>query len=146
MITGESSYSCKRFLPNHLLYHVPQLNPDHDYSVPHEGAHINFVKSLEGIADGDFDVNYVHGSRASLLLHPSSPGTAAVQDVADGLVDIVIGPIWITGGRLKMTSFTMPIRELFLTHICNSPLIIFLATLSATILVPIYFQNTIRQC
>ena len=73
------------------------------------------------------------------------PGTAAVQDVMDGLVDIAIGPsiygmrflllahityaivycyerafahvlfpvsLFFYRGRLKMTSFTMPIRKL----------------------------------
>ena len=55
-------------------------------SVPHEGVHIDFVKSLQDISGGDFTVEYTHGSRASRLVHPSSPGTAAVQDVADGLV------------------------------------------------------------
>jgi len=83
----------------------------YDNAMPYEGVHINFVKSLQAVADGDFSVEYVHGSKASRKVHPSSPGTAAVQDVADGLVDIAIGPIWITGGRLKMTSFTMPIHH-----------------------------------
>lgn len=82
----------------------------YDNDMPYGGVHINFVKSLQNVADGDFTVEFIHGSKASRKVHPSSPGTAAVQDVADGLVDIAVGPIWITGGRLKMTSFTMPIH------------------------------------
>jgi len=80
-------------------------------TIPYEGVHINYVKSLQQISNGDFDVEFVHGSRASLSrMHPTSPGNAAIQDVADGLVDIVIGPIWITGARLKKTAFTMPVQ------------------------------------
>ena len=69
----------------------------YDNDVPYEGVHINFVNSLQAVSGGDFEVEYAHGSRASSKVHPSSPGTAAVQDVMDGLVDIAIGPIWITG-------------------------------------------------
>ena len=63
--------------------HVSYLNK---CSVPHEGVHIDFVKSLQDISGGDFAVEYIHGSRASRLAHPSSPGSAAVQDVVDGIV------------------------------------------------------------
>lgn len=83
----------------------------HRRSVPYEGVHINYVKALQEASDGDFTIDFIHGSRASRRVHPSSPGTAAVQDVADGLADIAIGPLWITGSRLRMTAFTMPIRE-----------------------------------
>jgi len=32
-----------------------------------------------------------------------------VQDIEDGLVDMAVGPFWITGQRLKIASFTLPI-------------------------------------
>ena len=51
----------------------------HNCSMPAEGVNLNFVHSLQGIAEGGFTVDYVHGSRASRVVHPSSPGTAAVQ-------------------------------------------------------------------
>lgn len=115
----------------------------YDNDVPYEGVHINFVNSLQAVSGWDFEVEYVHGSRASRKVHPSSPGTAAVQDVMDGLVDVAIGPTgrdffflrtsrmllclvikevicsciiscfsFFYRERLKMTSFTMPIRKL----------------------------------
>ncbi|KAL7533811.1 hypothetical protein ACHAXR_005454, partial [Thalassiosira sp. AJA248-18] len=90
------------------------MAPGEEYynnSVPYEGVHINYAKSLEAAAEGDFTLKFIHGSRASKVVHPSSPGNAAVQDVADGLVDIAIGPIWITVGRLQAVSFTMPIQQ-----------------------------------
>ncbi|KAL9181674.1 hypothetical protein ACHAXT_012017 [Thalassiosira profunda] len=83
----------------------------YDANVPPEGVHINFVNALQKMSDEDFTVSYVPGSRASAKVHPSSPGNAAVQDVVDGIADIAIGPIWITGGRLKKVTFTMPIHH-----------------------------------
>ena len=35
--------------------------------------------------------------------------TAAVQDIEDGLVDMSVGPFWITAQRLQMAAFTIPI-------------------------------------
>eukprot|EP00580_Thalassiosira_gravida_P005994 CAMPEP_0201655548 /NCGR_PEP_ID=MMETSP0493-20130528/46064_1 /ASSEMBLY_ACC=CAM_ASM_000838 /TAXON_ID=420259 /ORGANISM="Thalassiosira gravida, Strain GMp14c1" /LENGTH=670 /DNA_ID=CAMNT_0048132137 /DNA_START=1151 /DNA_END=3160 /DNA_ORIENTATION=- len=92
---------------------IPEVPGEEYYNntIPYEGVHINYVKSLQQISNGDFDVDFVHGSRASISrIHRGSPGNAAVQDVADGLVDIAIGPFWITGARLKRTAFTMPVQ------------------------------------
>lgn len=69
------------------------------------------MKAIERISGGDFKVEYTHGSRASHVVHPASGGTARVQDVADGLVDMSVAPIWITAERLRMTAFTVPIGE-----------------------------------
>jgi len=44
------------------------------------------------VSNGDIGgLNFTHVSRASNLEHPSSSYTAAVQDIANGLVDMV-GP------------------------------------------------------
>jgi len=56
-------------------------------------------------------MTYTFGSASSRLLHPTSSFTAVVQDVKDGLVDMGVGPYWVTGERLKMASFTVPIGE-----------------------------------
>jgi len=78
-------------------------------SIPYEGAIIDYFDSLMGIADGDFNIEYTYGSRASRRVHEASTFTAAVQDIEDGLVDAAVGPFWITGPRLQMTSFTVPL-------------------------------------
>ena len=80
MTTGENKLQIIFHLPiflhdvTHLFSPIPLF---HHSSVPNEGVHINFVRSLQDIADGDFTVNYVHGSKASRLVH-ASPGTAAL--------------------------------------------------------------------
>ena len=56
-------------------------------------------------------MTYTHTSKASLKMYPTSSFTAAVQDVENGLVDMALGPFWITGQRLKMTTFTVPLGE-----------------------------------
>lgn len=81
----------------------------YDNSVPFEGVYLDYVKSLQGVSDGDIqNITLTHRSRGGSLVHPYSSYTAAVQDVADGLVDMAVGPFWITGARLKLTSFTIP--------------------------------------
>jgi hypothetical protein len=50
------------------------------------------------ISNGDIkNISYTYRSKSSSLVHPKSSFTAAVQDIADGLVDISVGPFWITG-------------------------------------------------
>ncbi|KAL3779463.1 hypothetical protein ACHAWO_006448 [Cyclotella atomus] len=81
-----------------------------DDSVPFEGVYIDYAEELMRVSNGDIAmINYTHRSNAADLGYPSSPGTATVQDVADGLIDMAIGPFWITGERLKMTAFTVPL-------------------------------------
>lgn len=108
--TGENgtkrSHLSPLYLSSDIIFHTLCNG-----SVPYEGVHINFVRALEKISEGDFAVNFVHGSKSSRDLYPDAPGTAAVQDVADGLADIAVGPFWITAPRLEMTAFTLPIRE-----------------------------------
>jgi hypothetical protein len=53
-------------------------------------------------------MNFTHRSRVSGIVHPSSSFTAAVQDIEDGLVDMAVGPFWITSQRLRMSSFSLP--------------------------------------
>ncbi|KAL7531863.1 hypothetical protein ACHAXR_004282, partial [Thalassiosira sp. AJA248-18] len=81
----------------------------YDNTIPWEGATLDYFRSLMSIADGDFGVTYTHGSRAAKKIHPKSSFTAVVQDVKDGLVDLGIGPFWVTGERLQMTTFTVPV-------------------------------------
>lgn len=78
-------------------------------SVPFEGAMVDYLYQLQTLSDGDFDVEWTFGSRASKLTHPSSAYTASVQDVQDGLIDFVVGPIWVTGERLRMSTYTVPL-------------------------------------
>ncbi|KAL7528210.1 hypothetical protein ACHAXR_003461, partial [Thalassiosira sp. AJA248-18] len=102
----------------------------YDNSIPWEGVYLKYVNSVMEISNGDIrnitvthrskssslisngdirNITVTHRSKASGLVHPSSSYTAAVQDLQDGLVDMAIGPFWITGQRLKMTSFTLPL-------------------------------------
>jgi len=61
-------------------------------------------------SNGDIkQVNNTHVSKSSYLMHPTSSFTAAVQDISDGLVDLSVGPFWVTPQRLKMSAFTIPI-------------------------------------
>lgn len=78
-------------------------------SIPFEGAMIDYLDQLQQLADGDFDVEWTIGSKASKLVHPSSSYTAIVQDVTDGLIDMAVGPIWITGERLRLSTYTVPL-------------------------------------
>ena len=80
-----------------------------DDSIPYEGLYINYAKSIMEISNGDIrSMNFTHPSRASIILHPTSKFTAAVQDIEDGLVDMAVGPFWVTGQRLRMSSFSLP--------------------------------------
>ena len=83
----------------------------YDDSVPFEGVLIDYLSRLQKLSGGDFNITYVHGSRASKLVHPTSAYTAAVQDIEDGLIDLSVGPFWITGERLQMTPFTVPLFQ-----------------------------------
>ena len=50
------------------------------------------------ISKGDIqNITYTSRSKASSHVHPTSKFTAAVQDIEDGLVDMSVGPFWITG-------------------------------------------------
>ena len=61
------------------------------------------------ISKGDIQsMNFTHRSRVSGIVHPASSFTAAVQDIEDGLVDMAVGPFWVTSQRLQMTSFSLP--------------------------------------
>ena len=83
-----------------------------DDSIPYGGIYIDYVNSIVQLSKGDIqNVTFTHTSRASAIQHPRSSFTAAVQDVENGLVDMAVGPFWITKARLKMTSFTIPISK-----------------------------------
>eukprot|EP00985_Skeletonema_marinoi_P008483 scaffold3854_cov120-Skeletonema_marinoi.AAC.5 len=83
-----------------------------DDSVPFGGIYIEYINSVVKISDGDIqNVTFTHTSKASLKRFPASSYTAAVRDVQNGLVDMAVGPLWITGQRLKMTTFTVPLGE-----------------------------------
>jgi len=78
-------------------------------SIPFEGAMVEYLDQLQTLAKGDFNVEWTFGSKSSMLIHPNSPYTASVQDVQDGLVDMALGPIWVTGERLRMSTYTVPL-------------------------------------
>ncbi|KAL7491052.1 hypothetical protein ACHAWT_000530, partial [Skeletonema menzelii] len=82
----------------------------YDDTIPYGGIYIDYINSIVKLSDGDIqNVTFTHTSRASAKQHPRSSFTAAVQDVENGLVDMAVGPFWITGQRLKMTTFTVPL-------------------------------------
>jgi len=82
----------------------------YDDESPFYGVYINYVKDLVRVSNGDIGgLNFTHVSKASNVEHPSSSYTAAVQDVANGLVDMAVAPFWITDQRLAMTSYTVPL-------------------------------------
>ena len=61
------------------------------------------------ISNGDIrSMDITHRSKVSGIVHPASSFTAAVQDVQDGLVDMAIGPFWVTSQRLQMSAFALP--------------------------------------
>eukprot|EP00956_Cyclotella_meneghiniana_P012088 scaffold17153_cov65-Cyclotella_meneghiniana.AAC.3 len=62
------------------------------------------------LSEGDIaSLNITYRSEESSVLHPGSSFTAAVQDIANGLADMSIGPFWVTIERLKMSAFTLPL-------------------------------------
>jgi len=68
------------------------------------------VLTTTQLSGGDIRVlNITHRSKGSNVLHPTSSFTAAVQDVANGLADMSIGPFWVTAERMKMSAFTLPL-------------------------------------
>ena len=78
-------------------------------SIPFEGIYPTYIQNIADTTNGDIqNITFTHLTRASRIVHPYSKATAAVQDVADGLSDMVIGTIWITGQRLALTAFTIP--------------------------------------
>ena len=71
-----------------------------DDTIPFGGIYIDYMNSIVQLSNGDIqNVTFTHTSRASLKQYPSSRFTAAVQDVENGLVDMAVGPFWITGQR-----------------------------------------------
>ena len=79
-------------------------------SVKFDGAYVHFAQKVVELSSGDIGgLELTHKSKVGSIIHPYSSFTAAVQDIKDGLVDMGIGPFWITSDRLKMTSFTMPL-------------------------------------
>lgn len=61
------------------------------------------------LSGGALNVTYTYGSKALQMLHPSSKWNAAVQDIKDGWADMAIGSFWITGQRLGLSAFTIPV-------------------------------------
>ncbi|KAL7546227.1 hypothetical protein ACHAWF_009562 [Thalassiosira exigua] len=79
-------------------------------SIPFEGAYMNYLEDIFDISNGDIrNISYTYRSKVSTRIHPTSSYTAAVQDIHDGLVDMAVGPFWITTERLQLTAFTIPI-------------------------------------
>eukprot|EP00984_Skeletonema_dohrnii_P002871 scaffold976_cov102-Skeletonema_dohrnii-CCMP3373.AAC.10 len=71
-----------------------------DDTIPFSGVYIDYMNSIVQLSKGDIqNVTFTHTSRASSKQYPSSSFTAAVQDVENGLVDMAVGPFWITGQR-----------------------------------------------
>eukprot|EP00956_Cyclotella_meneghiniana_P038556 scaffold156105_cov73-Cyclotella_meneghiniana.AAC.1 len=90
---------------------IPSVGPEYyDNSIPWEGAYIDLVRDIVELAGNDISsFNTTYKSRASGIAHPASSFTAAVRDIQNGLVDMSIGPFWITDERLEMSAFTLPL-------------------------------------
>eukprot|EP00585_Thalassiosira_rotula_P003175 CAMPEP_0196133054 /NCGR_PEP_ID=MMETSP0910-20130528/2434_1 /TAXON_ID=49265 /ORGANISM="Thalassiosira rotula, Strain GSO102" /LENGTH=940 /DNA_ID=CAMNT_0041392735 /DNA_START=39 /DNA_END=2861 /DNA_ORIENTATION=+ len=83
----------------------------YDSSVKYEGAIIEYLNELKRISKGKLNIEYTFGSGAGKKMHSESKYTAAVQDIADGLADMAVGGFWITGQRLELTTFTVPLYD-----------------------------------
>eukprot|EP00986_Skeletonema_menzelii_P007895 scaffold3154_cov129-Skeletonema_menzelii.AAC.1 len=82
----------------------------YDDTIPYGGIYIDYINSIVKLSDGDIhNMTFTYTSRASAKQHPRSSFTAAAQDVENGLVDMAVGPFWITGQRLRLTTFTVPL-------------------------------------
>ncbi|KAL7529626.1 hypothetical protein ACHAXR_003059, partial [Thalassiosira sp. AJA248-18] len=93
------------------------LGPEYyDNSVPFEGITIDYLNSLVGLSGGELDITFTHGSKGALKVHPESTYMAVIQDVEDGVVDMGASQFWVTGERLNMTKFTMPLGMFFSSH------------------------------
>lgn len=101
---------CRDAMSQRFHHHSSHFD-SYVFSVPYKGVLPDFMQSLQDLSMGDINVTYTYGSRSSKLLYPFSAYTAAIQDIKDGLVDMAIGSYWITGERLKMAAFTVPISK-----------------------------------
>ncbi len=103
----------KRLRNGTVLNHQYERGDEYfDDSIPFGGIYIDYMNELVKISNGDIqNVTFTHTSKASLKRYPASSFTAAVQDVENGLMDMAVGPFWITGQRLKMTTYTVPLGE-----------------------------------
>mmetsp|Transcript_41160 Transcript_41160/g.86336 ORF Transcript_41160/g.86336 Transcript_41160/m.86336 type:complete len:622 (-) Transcript_41160:278-2143(-) len=82
----------------------------YDDNIPYEGVYINYANNIQKLSRGDIqNMTLTHKSRVSGIVHPQSSFTASIQDIEDGFIDMAIGPFWITGERLAMSAFTIPI-------------------------------------
>eukprot|EP00984_Skeletonema_dohrnii_P034701 scaffold33643_cov184-Skeletonema_dohrnii-CCMP3373.AAC.3 len=70
-----------------------------DDTIPFGGIYIDYMNSIVKLSKGDIqNVTYTHTSRGSLKRYPASSSyTGAVWDVHNELVDMAVGPIWVTG-------------------------------------------------
>jgi len=84
-------------------------NEYYNNSVPYEGVYLNYLNKIVEFSNGDVNITYTHASKASSRVYPESSFTAAVHDLENGLVDLSVGPFWVTGQRLKMAAFTLPL-------------------------------------
>jgi len=106
--TYQAPMMYKKDINGTILYDVG--DEYYNNSMIFEGVYPNFVAKLMKISNGDIaNITYTYKSKASSLVHPTSSFSAAVQDIKDGLVDMSVGPFWITGQRLKMAAFTIPV-------------------------------------
>lgn len=106
-----------KIMPNGTIFYdrVSDGEAYFNDSIPFGGLYIDYINAIVQLSNGDIkNASFTHSSKASIKQHPTSAFTAAVQDVENGLVDLGVGPFWITEQRLKMTTFTVPLGEYFL--------------------------------
>ena len=94
----------RKELPDGTFIYTRADDSDNTYyfddTIPFGGVYLDYMNDIVKLSNGDIqNVTYTHTSRASMKQYPSSKFTAAVQDVENGLVDMAVGPFWITGQR-----------------------------------------------
>ena len=104
-------------------YHYPYLfkrdaneNPlmfedgEYLFDTEPEGVLVEYIDQLQELSKNDFKITFTYGSRGSKLEHGSGY-TGAIQDIHNGLVDMAVGDFWITGQRLRLAGYTVPITH-----------------------------------
>ena len=73
-------------------------------SVPWEGSIIDYANDVAQ----NVKIDFTWASDGARENYPSSKWTAAVADVANGVVDVGFSDFWVTFARSKMTNFAVP--------------------------------------
>ena len=110
----------------------------YDDDSPYYGVYVDYISELIRISNGDIlRVNFTATSEGNQRKHPTSSYTAAVQDVANGLVDLSVAPFWITPRR--QGSRTKRNNSFFLSETSDSYRRLALTAFT----VPLFYDKTV---